>query len=98
MRHNRTQESAVLEAAHIVPVKAGGTHSLKNALLLRADLYLFFDSGLLTVSPNHTIRVDPSVKDGGYKRLNGAKISLPHGVDRKELSAALTRHRKLFEN
>ena len=29
----RCEESAVLEAAHIVPVNAGGTHSLANTLL-----------------------------------------------------------------
>ena len=39
------QQEAALEAAHIVPVKAGGNEVIANALLLRADLHRLFDSG-----------------------------------------------------
>lgn len=34
-----------LDAAHIVPVKAGGAEIIYNAILLRADLHRLFDAG-----------------------------------------------------
>jgi hypothetical protein len=40
-------EARVLQAAHIVPVKADGREEITNALLLRADLHLLFDAGLI---------------------------------------------------
>jgi hypothetical protein len=39
-------EPAAIEAAHIVPVKAGGQEVISNALLLRADIHRLFDAGL----------------------------------------------------
>lgn len=40
------QEPATIEAAHVVPVKAGGQEVISNALLLRADIHRLFDAGL----------------------------------------------------
>jgi len=40
------EEAAAIEAAHIVPVKAGGQEVISNALLLRADTHRLFDAGL----------------------------------------------------
>ena len=40
------QEPAAIEAAHIVPVKAGGQEVISNAFLLRADIHRLFDAGL----------------------------------------------------
>jgi len=40
------QEAAAIEAAHIVPVKAGGQEVISNAFLLRADIHRLFDAGL----------------------------------------------------
>lgn len=42
-------EPAALEAAHIRPVYAGGSDTMDNVLLLRADLHRLFDAGLLTI-------------------------------------------------
>jgi hypothetical protein len=36
---------AAVEAAHVVPVKAGGRETISNAFLLRADLHRLFDAG-----------------------------------------------------
>ncbi len=41
----------VLQAAHIKSVAAGGQHSVDNGLLLRADVHVMFDRGLLGVHP-----------------------------------------------
>ena len=40
------REAAAIEAAHVVPVKAGGQEVIGNALLLRADIHRLFDAGL----------------------------------------------------
>jgi len=39
-------ETVALDAAHIVPVKAGGSEVAGNAILLRTDLHRLFDAGL----------------------------------------------------
>lgn len=40
-----------LQAAHIRSVKAGGQHRVDNGVLLRADVHIMFDRGLLGVDP-----------------------------------------------
>ena len=40
-------EKDALEAAHVVPVSAGGSEVAENAILLRADLHRLFDAGLI---------------------------------------------------
>ena len=40
------KEASTLDAAHIVPVKAGGVETVENAILLRTDLHRLFDAGL----------------------------------------------------
>ncbi|MGH7564535.1 MAG: HNH endonuclease [Gemmatimonadota bacterium] len=67
-----TREKAlpVLEAAHIRPVTEGGTHDLRNGLLLRRDLHALFDRGYLTVLRDLSLRVSNRLKkefdDGEY--------------------------------
>lgn len=41
------KQADVIDAAHIVPVKAGGKEVVSNAILLRADIHRLFDSGLV---------------------------------------------------
>lgn len=80
-----TREKALptLEAAHIRPVSAGGVHRIDNGLLLRSDLHRLFDSGYLTVAPDHRLRVSRRLRDEfhngeQYLRLNGSKIWVPN--------------------
>ncbi len=85
-----TREKAlpVLEAAHIRPVSAGGTHRVDNGLLLRSDVHTLFDRGYVGVDSNHQLLVSRRLKsdfDNGehYYRLKGARLLLPkHDVDR----------------
>lgn len=85
-----TQERVlpVLEAAHIKPVAAGGSHRIDNGLLLRSDLHKLFDAGYLTVAPDHRLRVSRRLRDDFdngeyYLRLDGSEIWLPRdAVDR----------------
>lgn len=53
----------VLEAAHIKPVSAQGTHALKNGLLMRADMHILYDRGLISVDPSYRIRVSSQIRE-----------------------------------
>ncbi len=88
------QEPSVLQAAHIVPVGAGGSHDLSNALLLRADLHNLFDLGQITVSADLRIVVHPEVADPTYRRLHGKSLHLPTGITRAALKKGLASHRR----
>lgn len=63
-----TSESTLptLEAAHIRPYSENGTHSITNGLLLRSDFHRLFDSGLITVEPDMTIRVSRRIRDSWF--------------------------------
>lgn len=53
----------VLEAAHIRPYADAGPHAVSNGLLLRSDLHLLFDKGLLTVTPEHRIEISGRIRE-----------------------------------
>jgi putative restriction endonuclease len=79
-----TQERVlpVLEAAHIKPVAAGGTHRVDNGLLLRSDLHKLFDRGYVTVTPDHRIHVSRRLREDFhngeyYRQFEGGEIWLP---------------------
>jgi putative restriction endonuclease len=79
-----TQERVlpVLEAAHIKPVAAGGAHRIDNGLLLRSDLHKLFDTGYVTVTPDHRIHVSRRLREdfhngGYYFQFQGNEIWLP---------------------
>jgi len=83
-----TQEKVlpVLEAAHIRPVSAGGTHRIDNGLLLRTDIHALFDRGYVTVAPDGRFRVSRRLRrdfDNGelYYRFQGREVWLPPEAD-----------------
>lgn len=52
-----------LQAAHIRPVSQKGTDFPDNAILLRADLHILFDQGLISIDPiTGKVLYDPSIK------------------------------------
>jgi putative restriction endonuclease len=53
----------VLQAAHVVPLPAGGEHRLDNGLLLRSDVHTLYDGGYLGVDPNHRLLVSPRLRE-----------------------------------
>lgn len=72
----------VLEAAHIQGVAAGGTHSVSNGLLLRADLHTLFDRGYVTVTTDYRIEVSRRIREEfsngrHYYALEGQQILQP---------------------
>ena len=83
----------VLEAAHIRRYLGGHTNTVRNGLLLRADIHTLFDLNLLGINPNDfTISVAASVARTSYKKLDGQKLRLPHD-DSLKPSVELLRER-----
>ena len=65
----------VLEAAHIEPHSERGQNSLKNGLLLRADIHTLFDLGLLTIDPEtYEIHAHQRLVDTKYVKLQGVRV------------------------
>jgi putative restriction endonuclease len=72
----------VLEAAHIRPYGAEGTHDVVNGLLLRADIHRLFDAGYVTVTPDRRFvvsrRLAQEWENGkAYYAMDGREICLP---------------------
>jgi putative restriction endonuclease len=66
----------VLTAAHIKPYHRSGPHDVRNGLLLRSDLHLLFDRGLLTVTKDHHVQVSHRIRD---QYGNGREYYAMHG-------------------
>lgn len=72
----------VLEAAHIRPWAAGGTHEIRNGVPLRRDLHRLFDLGYVTIRPDLSFAVSRQLRDeyaNGrvYYELAGRRINVP---------------------
>lgn len=66
-----------LEAAHIYPYSEGGeyTNDPRNGLLLRADIHVLFDIGLVKVTPESLIiKVMPPLGGSNYTGLDGVPL------------------------
>ena len=75
----------VLDAAHIVPFQKGGSHEVRNGLLLRADLHRLFDKGYFTVTPDLRMKVSSRLKEefhngATYYPLDDGFIRLPQDL------------------
>ena len=68
-------EPCVLEAAHIDPHSKSGDNRTDNGLLLRADLHVLFDMGLLRVAPGSLrIELHASLRGSSYGELHGQRL------------------------
>lgn len=72
----------VIDAAHIRPWAAGGTHSVPNGVPLRRDLHRLFDLGYVTIRPNMRLAVSRRLRDDYangrvYYDLDGRELQLP---------------------
>lgn len=65
----------VLEAAHILLHAHTGLNESDNGLLLRSDLHVLFDEGLLRIDPDSLrVSLDPSLAGTPYWDWNGASL------------------------
>ncbi len=68
----------VLEAAHVVPIRANGDDSVSNGICLRSDIHLLFDSGHLRIAANGALRLsDTTAMKENYGGKLPKKIILP---------------------
>ena len=72
----------VLEAAHIRPYAAEGPHAIENGLLLRSDMHILFDKGLLTVTPDLRLEVSSQIQE---QYSNGKLYYSYHGQELRSL-------------
>lgn len=87
----------VLEAAHIRPWAAGGTHSIPNGVPLRRDLHRLFDLGFVTIRPDMRFSVSRRLRDDysngrAYYELDGRELRLPDREDLRPDPAVLSWH------
>jgi putative restriction endonuclease len=87
----------VIEAAHILPWAAGGSHEVPNGLPLRRDLHRLFDLGFVTVRPDLRFAVSPQLRDDyangrTYYELEGRKINTPGDAAARPSREALEWH------
>jgi len=94
-----TQERTLpaLEAAHIRPFSDGGEHEAHNGLLLRRDIHSLFDSGYVTVTPDHRFEVSRRIREEfengrHYYELHGQQIRVPQEAARRPDPDALNWH------
>jgi putative restriction endonuclease len=67
--------ATVLEAAHIIDHATSGINADDNGILLRADLHLLFDAGLLRIEPKRLrVVLDKRLKDTPYWRYHGKML------------------------
>ena len=74
---------AVLEAVHIRPFAEHATNQnhANNGLLMRSDLHVLFDRGLLAINPKGVVRVAPEARTfREYAELDGKSLRKP-GAD-----------------
>jgi len=67
-----------LEAAHIKPFNEAGTNSVRNGILLRADLHTLFDLHLIAIDPRDCrLRVSGQLSQTAYWALDGKYVRMP---------------------
>jgi putative restriction endonuclease len=80
----------VLEAAHIFPYMGPETNDVTNGLLLRADVHLLFDLGLIEFEPvTFKVKVSQTLAGTEYEQFNGAQLHLPKERELWPSNAAL---------
>ncbi len=88
----------VIDAAHIRPWAAGGTHSIPNGIPLRRDLHRLFDLGYVTIKADMSLAVSGKLRDDyangrAYYELDGRQIRLPDRAAFRPDAEALAWHR-----
>jgi len=53
----------VLDAAHVQPYLGPRSNHIQNGMLLTEEFHALFDHGLVTVTPDHVVRVSPRIRD-----------------------------------
>jgi predicted restriction endonuclease len=82
----RSAVAACLEAAHIRPYRGQHTNKASNGILLRADIHILFDRGLLRINPGtFAVFVDATLKDTEYSQYDGVTLNDANWLDNESL-------------
>lgn len=81
------QEESVLQAAHIVEVESSGGYVRANGLLMRADIHLLYDSGLLDISDQGKITLSEAISTQSKYRAEVAGWAIEQGTLREVAEA-----------
>lgn len=85
---------AVLEAAHIAPYRGSESNNPSNGILLRADLHLLFDLGLISInSETLTVLVSNRLIGSEYEQWSGRPLRVGHSLPHPISKVALDQHR-----
>lgn len=79
-----------LQAAHVFPFEHGGSYEVDNGLLLRADIHLLFDFGLMRIDETTTMAEFSDDARNDYGEFSGKFIDHPKAS--KFLSNLKRRH------
>jgi hypothetical protein len=80
-----TEVQDVLEACHILLHSKSGNNHSDNGILLRSDIHVLFDSGMIRINPSTlTVIVDPMLRKSIYNQYHG--LSLPTRSDGSQIS------------
>ena len=72
----------------------GYTNHVTNGILLRSDIHILFDLGLIGVDKNYGILVKAELAGSEYEKLQGVKLFIPKADRDRPSPEALASHRK----
>lgn len=83
-----TQERTpqVIEAAHIIPVREGGTDEASNGFCMRVDIHRLYDAGKIRIRPDGNLLISDSIQDAVSYRDLPVVIEVPGYVDINKLA------------
>jgi len=88
-----TDAPDALEAAHIIPYKNENLNHPANGLLLRADLHVLFDLGLVSIEPDsYKVAIANKLSKTAYSEMNGKLINMPRNEALHPSRVALAQH------
>lgn len=88
---------SLLEAAHIVPHSLVTDYSIRNGLLLRADIHTLFDEHLLSVDGYCKIHVSRTLRHSEYWTHNGKQLNrIPERSEDRPSAEGLDAHYSRF--
>lgn len=72
-----TEVPDVLEACHILLHSKSGINHSENGILLRSDIHVLFDQGLIWINPRTmTVVIDPRLKKSVYEQYQGRPLPI----------------------
>lgn len=89
-----TNVAIILEAAHIQPFIDQRSNHVQNGIALRNDVHRLFDSHLIWIEEDYTVRVHEALRMSPYRKLEGKALRLPQEQAKRPSAVALGLHRE----